>query len=57
MCSETVWWRCHRRLLSDHLELVEGEAVEHLFPGGRRDPHVVTEIARVVDGRVVYPAV
>ena len=57
MCSETVWWRCHHRLLSDHLELVEGEAVEHLFPGGRRYPHVVTEIARVVDGRVVYPAV
>ena len=24
MCSEAVWWRCHRRLLADHLVLVEG---------------------------------
>lgn len=56
MCSETVWWRCHRRLLADHLELVEGEVVEHLFPGGRRYPHAATEGAAVVDGRVVYPA-
>ena len=56
MCSETVWWRCHRRLLADHLELVEGDVVEHLFPGGRRYPHAATEGAAVVDGRVVYPA-
>ena len=56
MCSETVWWRCHRRLLADHLELVEGEVVEHLFPGGRRYPHAAPEGAAVVDGRLVYPA-
>ena len=24
MCSESVWWRCHRRLLADHLVLVRG---------------------------------
>lgn len=30
MCSEAVWWRCHRRLLADHLVLVERISVCHL---------------------------
>ena len=30
MCSEAVWWRCHRRLVADHL-LARGEAVFHLM--------------------------
>lgn len=55
MCSETVWWRCHRRLLADHLQLVVGEPVEHLFPGGRRYPHAVTEGATVAERSVIYP--
>jgi uncharacterized protein (DUF488 family) len=54
MCSETLWWRCHRRLLSDHLELVRGAHVEHLFHNGRRQPHIATAGVRV-DGRsLVY---
>lgn len=52
LCSESVWWRCHRRLLADHLVLVVGVAVEHLFHDGRRAPHPVTEGA-VVEGGVV----
>ena len=52
MCAESVWWRCHRRLLADHLVLVEGVAVEHLFHDGRAAPHEPTSGARV-DGRVV----
>ena len=54
MCSESVWWRCHRRLLADHLVLVEGEAVEHLFHDGRLTPHPVTPGARRAGKRVVY---
>lgn len=54
MCSESVWWRCHRRLLSDHLVLVEGVAVEHLFHDGTVRPHEPTAEGRVDDGRVVY---
>ena len=30
MCSESVWWRCHRRLIADHASLIERLAVRHL---------------------------
>jgi uncharacterized protein (DUF488 family) len=54
MCSETVWWRCHRRLLADHLVLVDGLIVEHLFPDGRLSPHPVTPGGRLAGDHVVY---
>ena len=55
MCSESVWWRCHRRLIADHLVLVEGVGVRHLMHDGRRSPHVPTDGARVSpDGHLVY---
>lgn len=54
MCSESVWWRCHRRLLADHLVLVEGVGVEHVFHDGRITEHPPTPEARVAEGRVVY---
>ena len=55
MCSESLWWRCHRRLVADHLVLVEGVAVEHLFHDGRRAEHPPLAEAVVVDGHVEYP--
>lgn len=55
MCSESVWWRCHRRLLADHLVLVEEVAVEHLFHEGRTSEHPVTPEARADGDHVVYP--
>lgn len=57
MCSESVWWRCHRRLLADHLVLVEGTEVEHVFHDGRHSPHPPMPEARVADGVVVYDVV
>ena len=54
MCSESVWWRCHRRLLADHLVLVEGVAVRHLFHDGRLTPHPPTPEARRDDDHLVY---
>ena len=42
MCAESLWWRCHRRLLADHLVLIEEVNVVHLFPNGRRVEHLVT---------------
>jgi uncharacterized protein (DUF488 family) len=54
MCSEAVWWRCHRRLVADHVALVHGAAVRHLMHDGRLVPHAVTEVARDGGGRVVY---
>ncbi|GAA0604110.1 DUF488 domain-containing protein [Sporichthya brevicatena] len=57
MCSESVWWRCHRRLLADHLVLVSGISVEHLFHDGRLVAHPVTTGARPAGDHVVYDAV
>ena len=47
MCSESLWWRCHRRLIADHLTLVRGVDVVHLMHDGRSTPHVPTEGVRV----------
>ncbi len=54
MCAESVWWRCHRRLLADHLVLIEETPVEHLFHDGRLIGHVATPEARRVDDHLVY---
>lgn len=54
MCSETVWWRCHRRLIADHAVLVEGADVRHVMPGGVLRPHIVTAAARVTPRGLVY---
>lgn len=54
MCSETVWWRCHRRLLADYLVLVRGVEVLHLMHDGRRTPHKPTDGVRRDGDGVVY---
>ena len=54
MCAESVWWRCHRRLLADVAVLLRGAPVEHLFHDGRVDPHRPTPEARVDGRRLVY---
>lgn len=54
MCSESVWWRCHRRLLADHLVLVHGVVVQHVFHDGRVTRHSPTPEARVEERRVIY---
>ena len=54
MCSETVWWRCHRRLVADHIVLVDGLGVQHLFHDGRLAEHPITPGGRRADGHVVY---
>lgn len=54
MCSESVWWRCHRRLIADVVTLERGVPVRHLMHDGRLAAHVATDVARLVDGRLVY---
>ncbi len=54
MCSEAVWWRCHRRLLADHLVLIRDVDVVHLMHDGRRTAHAPTPGGRLVDGELVY---
>ena len=56
MCAEAVWWRCHRRIVSDYL-IARGETVLHIMATGRIEPARLTEGAIVrPDGTVVYPA-
>jgi uncharacterized protein (DUF488 family) len=55
MCSEAVWWRCHRRIVSDYL-LARGEHVIHVMGVGRMEPARLTEGAVVrADLTVIYP--
>ncbi len=59
MCSEAVWWRCHRRMIADAL-VVRGFPVEHVLGEARRQRHELTAFAQIVDKvgdkRLVYPS-
>lgn len=55
MCSESVWWRCHRRLISDAAVLLRGLEVFHLFHNGRIQGHPPMPEARVdASGLLIY---
>jgi uncharacterized protein (DUF488 family) len=54
MCSETLWWRCHRRLIADHCVLLAGLPVEHLMPPAKAVPHVPTKGVRVTENELRY---
>jgi uncharacterized protein (DUF488 family) len=54
LCSESVWWRCHRRLIADHVTLLTDVVVGHLMPDGRITAHQPTDVVRVADGRLLY---
>ena len=56
MCSEAVWWRCHRRIVADYL-VAAGEAVFHILRPGEPEPaHLTPEAVVRSDGTIVYPA-
>lgn len=55
MCSEAVWWRCHRRMVADVAVMEHDLAVEHLMHDGRLLAHEPSDGARVDDdGHVVW---
>jgi len=55
MCAEAVWWRCHRRLLSDLLQH-RGWQVLHILDAGPAQPHPGNPDARPAGDGLVYPA-
>jgi uncharacterized protein (DUF488 family) len=55
MCSEGLYWKCHRRLVSDYL-LMLGITVQHILPNGDLKPHAATPEARFDGGVVRYAA-
>ena len=56
MCSESVWWRCHRRMVADAAVLLHGAEVLHLMPDGRLTPHAPTDGVRRDGDQLVYDA-
>jgi len=57
MCAESLWWRCHRRLLADFAVAARGEPVRHLLHDGRIEEHRLSPgLRRRDDGLLVYDA-
>ena len=53
MCSEAVWWSCHRSLVSDYLKW-KGWTVMHIMNEQKATEHPYTKPARVADGTLRY---
>jgi len=57
MCAESLWWRCHRRLLADFVSAARGVPVRHLLHDGRLEEHRLSPGLRLrADGLLVYDA-
>ena len=55
MCAESLWWRCHRRIITDYL-IAAGEEVFHILGPGHVEQAHLTPAARVEqDGTLTYP--
>ena len=54
LCSESVWWRCHRRLIADAAVLLHDAAVVHVAHDGRLTPHQLTGGVRRSDDQLRY---
>ena len=54
MCSESLWWRCHRRLIADYACLTRRLDVRHIMPDGRLDSHALTAGVRVSGNELRY---
>lgn len=55
MCSELLWWRCHRALIADVLRFI-GAKVIHIVSEDQEELHPYTSPARIVGGELTYPA-
>jgi uncharacterized protein (DUF488 family) len=53
LCSETLWWKCHRRLIADAVVLLRGGEVWHLMHDGTLQPHRLTSGVRRLDQDVL----
>jgi uncharacterized protein (DUF488 family) len=53
MCSEAVWWRCHRSLVSGYLK-VNGWIVMHIMGIGKGEVHPYASVARIIGDQLLY---
>ncbi len=56
MCSEAVWWRCHRSLIADYLKAM-GVHVFHILGMNKVQEHPYTSPAQLVGGRLSYEGI
>ncbi len=55
MCAEALWWKCHRRIITDYL-VADGHEVIHILGPGQSEPARITEHAvRSENGALLYP--
>lgn len=55
MCSEAVWWRCHRSLVSDYLKW-KGWQVMHIMNINKAQEHPYTSASKIINGQLSYTA-
>lgn len=53
LCSEAVWWRCHRGLIADYFKSKDW-TVYHILSETKTEEHPYTPPARIVDGQLSY---
>lgn len=53
MCSEAVWWSCHRALISDYLKIRNWD-VMHIMSTRKVMEHPFTKPARIENGQLTY---
>ena len=53
MCSEAVWWRCHRSMIADYLK-AEGWKVVHIINDKKAEEHPYTAPAKIIKGKLFY---
>ncbi len=56
MCSEAVWWRCHRSMIADYLK-ASGVQVFHILSAKKLQEHSYTSAARLVKGQLSYEGI
>jgi uncharacterized protein (DUF488 family) len=54
-CTEAVFWRCHRQLVSDALT-VRGYSIGHIFNASKVEPHELTNFVKADGTRLTYPS-
>ena len=54
-CTEAVFWRCHRQLVSDAL-LVRGYRIWHIFSASKLEEHKLTKFVKADGTRLTYPS-
>lgn len=53
MCSEAVWWRCHRSMISDQLK-ANGWEVIHILGPNQHQEHTYMKSAQIKSGKLSY---